>query len=419
VKVAIVHPYPVHTGGVGGVTRVLALARHLARRHEVHVLAHSHGRRDEEEAAIAEMAALGVRQRVFPRPASPPWKKARWALSHAPYFVGHNRSPALEAALAALDTERGLDVVHVEMAYLEPLLRGVGARCVRVLAEQELMSLALERLRAVPLRHKSAYQCYIGLELGAVRRFEAEALPRFHRLYGITPGEAARMAALAGREVGVLPHVVDTRAFTPPASPPERGPVLFVGSYTHHPNVEAAFWLMERVWPAVARAVPGARVRLVGPGLDGKRHAALQALGAELPGRVDDLAAEYRHALVFVNPIHSGAGMRGKLLEACASALPVVSTSLGMEGLAAVPGVECERADDPAAFAAALIALLRDPARRAEHGRAGRALVAARYDAEVVLDGLERDYATALSALRGTGPSLDARALRAHPEAVA
>lgn len=401
-RIALVHPYPVHAAGVGGVTRVLALARHLARRHEVHVLAHSHGRRDEEEAAIAELAALGVRQRLFPRPPSPPWKKLGWALAGAPYFVGHNRSPALEAALAALDAERRLDVVHVEMAYLEPLLRGVGAHCVRALAEQELMSLALERLRAVPLRHKSAYQCYIGLELGTVRRFEAKALPRFHRLYGITPGEAARMAALAGREVGVLPHVVDTRVFTPPPSPPEHGPVLFVGSYTHHPNVEAAFWLMERVWPEVTRALPGARVRLVGPGLDARRQVALRALGAELPGRVDDLAAAYRSALVFANPIHSGAGMRGKLLEACASGLPVVSTSLGLEGFAAAPGVECERADEPAAFASALIALLRDPARRAARGRAGRALVSARYDGEVVLAGLERDYETARFELRGT-----------------
>lgn len=402
-RIAIVHPYPVHAGGVGGVTRLRALARHLAARHEVHVLAHATGRGEEEAAAVREMAEIGVRQRLFPRPASPPWRKLGWALARAPYFVGHNRSPALEAALAELDAERPLDVVHVEMAYLEPLLRGVGAHCVRGLAEQELMSLALERLRAVPLRHKSAYQCYIGLELGAVRRFEAETLPRFHRLYGITPGEAARMRSLSQREVGVLPHVVDTERFAPPPSraiPPGRDTVLFVGSYTHHPNVEAAFWLMESVWPRVRQAVPAARVRLVGPGLDGRRRAALESLGADVAGRVDDLAAEYQDAQVFANPIHSGAGMRGKLLEAFASALPAVSTSLGLEGAEAMPGVHCERADDPAAFAAALAGLLRDPARRAAQGAAARALAVARYDVRVVLGALEADYAAAVAALR-------------------
>lgn len=421
-KIALVHPYPVHAAGLGGVTRLRALVRHLAPRHEVHVLAHSLGCRDEDEAAIREMAEIGVRQRLFPRPASAVWKKLGWALARAPYFVGYNRNPALEAALADLDAERGLDLVHVELAYLEPLLHGVGARCVRVLAEQELMSLSLERLRALGIRHKTAYQCYIGLELAAVRRFEAEALRRFHRLYGITPGEAARMSVLSGRDVAVLPHVVDTRVFTPAATPatspgkPVRAIVLFVGSYSHDPNVEAAFWLLERVWPAVVRAVPDARVRLVGPGLAGKRHAALRALGADLPGRVDDLAAEYRDALVFANPIRSGAGMRGKLLEAFASGLPVVSTSLGLEGVDATPGIHCERADDPADFAAALLGLLDDPARRAARARAARSLVTARYDVGVVLDRLEGDYLEALARLRGT--PMRGRTV-ARPEAVA
>lgn len=421
-RIAIVHPYPVSAGGVGGVTRVRALVHHLAGRHEVHIFAHAPGCRDEAEAAVREMAAIGVRQRLFPRPASPPWRKLRWALAEAPYYVGHNRSPALEAALAQLDAERPLDVVHVELAYLEPLLGGVGGHCVRVLAEQELLSLAIERLRRVPLRHKSLHQCYIGRELGAVRRFEAEALPRFHRLYGITPGEAARMRALCGREVDVLPHVVDTERFRPAAPrtfPPARPTVLFVGSYTHHPNVEAAFWLLERVWPLVLQSVPTARVRLVGPGLDGKRYAALRAMGADLTGRVEDLGAEYRDAQVFANPIHSGAGMRGKLLEAFASALPVVSTTLGLEGVDATPGVHCDQADDDAAFAAALVALLLDPARRAARGAAARALVTSLYDLRPVLGALEADYVAAAAALRTGARPAAAHAGAGANEAVA
>jgi hypothetical protein len=133
-----------------------------------------------------------------------------------------------------------------------------------VLAEQELMSISIERLRAVPSRHKNAYQRYITRRIPRIRAFESEVLRHFDRLFGITEGEAARMAELSGREVGVLPHVVDTRRFTPSTSPTASRCILFVANYRHQPNIEAVFWLMERVWPLVpARA--GARVRLVDP----------------------------------------------------------------------------------------------------------------------------------------------------------
>lgn len=405
-RIAIVHPYPVHRTAVGGVTRVHAWMQHLAERHEVHVLTHAHGDRDEEVAAARECAELGVRQRAFGRGERSWWAKARWAVGRTPYFVGHNRNPALEAALAELG-EAGLDAVHLELGYLEPLLHGAGPRCVRVLAEQELMSRNVERLRAVAFRHKTPYQHYIGLELPRIRAFEAASLPRFDLLYGITPEERDRMSALAGRPTGVLPHVVDTRVFAPGPTPTEdgaKGPaVLFVGSYTHHPNVEGAFWWMESVWPAVHRARPDARAILVGPGLGDERRRALEALGAAVTGRVDDLVGAYRGAAVFVNPIFSGGGMRGKLLEAFACGLPAVSTTLGLEGVEGASGTHFLCADEPAAFADAVIGLLAAEDRRAALGRAARVLVEERYDVRAVLARLEADVLAAVARKRGAG----------------
>lgn len=403
-KIAIVHPYPVHSGAVGGVTRVHALVKHLAQRHEVHVLTHAHDDRDDEESAARESAELGVRQRAFPRGHHSWVSKALWALGRAPYFVGHNRNAALEAALAELGAG-GLDAVHLELGYLEPLLHGAGPRCVRVLAEQELMSRSVERLRAVAFRHKTPYQHYISLELPRIRAFEAQSLRRFDLLYGITPDECAQMAALSGRPAAVLPHVVDSRVFAPDPTPqatPERDAgrapaVIFVGSYTHHPNVEGAFWLMEEVWPAVRRARPDARAVLVGPGLTVEQGRALEALGAELTGRVEDLVGAYRSAALFANPIFSGGGMRGKVLEAFACELPVVSTQRGLEGIEAEPGVHCLRADDTASFASAVLALLSDADRRAALGRAARALVEERYDVRTVLSRLEADVIEAVA----------------------
>ncbi len=388
-RIAIVHPYPVWSRAVGGTTRVLALVRHLAPRHEVHVFTHSRGQTDEEAEAVRELAALGVAQRVVPRPPSSWLHKARWAAQRVPYFVSHNRSPELEAALSKLDRERGIDVAHLEHLALAPLLEGLGGGCARVLAEQELMSLTVERLRAVPFRHKSLYQHYITRQIPRIRSFEGEALRGFDRAFGINAAEAARMAELSGRDVEVLPHVVDTRVFTPAAEPPASRDVLFVGNYGHHPNVEAVFWLMEEVWPAVRRRAPGARVRLVGPELSVAYTRTLEALGAEVAGRVEDLAGAYRSAAVFVNPIRSGGGMRGKVLEAFACGVPVVSTGIGLEGVAARPGEHCDRADDAADFAAAIVRLLTDAPLCSTRARSARELVASNYDVRGVMGRLE------------------------------
>lgn len=391
-RIAIVHPYPVHRRAVGGTTRVYALVRHLAARHEVHVFAHSQGDAEEEQQAIRELAEFGVVQRVIPRPSSSWFAKARWAVDRLPYFVHYNRSPILEAALAELDRERGLDVAHLEFGFLEPLLGGLSHHCARVLAEQELMSVHIDRLRRVPGRHKSAYEYYVSLELPRVRAFEARALRHFDRLFGITEGDAARMAKVSGKSVEVLPHVVDTHVFTPGEAAPRRPCVLFVGNYDHKPNVDAAFWLMEQIWPAVRRQVPEATVRLVGPGLDAERRTALERLGAEVAGRVEDLVGAYRDAAVFANPIRAGGGMRGKVLEAFACGLPVVSTAIGLEGVAARPGEACESADEAERFAAAIVRLLGDPAACRALASRAHALVVEQYDVRVVMGRLENAF---------------------------
>jgi glycosyltransferase involved in cell wall biosynthesis len=97
---------------------------------------------------------------------------------------------------------------------------------------------------------------------------------------------------------------------------------------------------------------------------------------------------------VYVVPLRIGGGTRLKVLEAMAMGKAIVSTALGCEGFDLVPGQELVVADTPAEFDAAVLALLRDPERRARLGRAGRRFAGSRYDWRVIVPQLERVYET-------------------------
>ena len=151
-----------------------------------------------------------------------------------------------------------------------------------------------------------------------------------------------------------------------PTDPPT---VLFVGNLSYRPNVDGLRWLVEEVMPAVRTPV---RFIVAGPGSD--RLPWLPARYEAL-GYVDDLAPWYAQASVAVAPLLLGSGTRIKILEAWASNVPVVSTSVGVDGLGGEHGKELLIADDPAVFAASIDTVLRSP----ELGRQLAAAAAAQF----------------------------------------
>ncbi len=183
----------------------------------------------------------------------------------------------------------------------------------------------------------------------------------------------------------------------------EAGPeVLFVGNYFHPPNVEGAEWLAREVWPLVRQQCPEARLTLAGR----SPSAAIQALATrdiQVPGTVDDLHGLYRQSSVVVAPIFWGSGVRIKILEALACGLPLVTTALAAEGIDLADGQSAVYAETPAAFAAAIVRLLGDPAARARIGDAGRHVVERDYDWQQVGARLAALYAEV--GARGSGIS--------------
>jgi glycosyltransferase involved in cell wall biosynthesis len=160
----------------------------------------------------------------------------------------------------------------------------------------------------------------------------------------------------------------------------QRQPVLlFQGNLGYPPNIDAAQWLATDIAPLIRAAVPATELRLVGrPGANVSqlhRPGVLTVVG-EVPTMEEELA----RAVVAVVPIRYGSGTRIKILESFAHRIPVVSTTLGAEGLDVEDGVHLLLADEPTAFAAATARLLGDPPLRERLTQAAEALYLKRYD---------------------------------------
>lgn len=194
---------------------------------------------------------------------------------------------------------------------------------------------------------------YRALELDLVRRTAATVV--------VTEEERRVVAGeVPGAAVHVLPTIhLPRRGEGRPFA--ERRGLLFVGSFPFAANGDAALWFVEEVLPLVRRDLGDVPVHLVGPEPGARlRTLAKRQRGVHVPGWVPDLEPLYRECRVSIAPLRWGAGMKGKIGEALARGLPVVTTSIGAEGMDLEHGVEVLIADGAGAFAEAVVRLYRD-----------------------------------------------------------
>lgn len=174
----------------------------------------------------------------------------------------------------------------------------------------------------------------------------------------------------------VIPIVVQEQSTACRA--PRQDEVVFVGPMWHAPNHDGVSWFCSEIWDDVRSSLPAARFRIIGSNAWGyamDTTALAECPGVTVEGFVADLASVYARATVVVAPLRFGAGMKGKVCEAMAAGVPVVTTTVGAEGIRAVPGRDLLVADDPASFAAAVVAVLVDGPLAASVGAAGAAAV--------------------------------------------
>jgi glycosyltransferase involved in cell wall biosynthesis len=185
----------------------------------------------------------------------------------------------------------------------------------------------------------------------------------------------------------VVPNAVTVHALD---ELPEEPVLLFLGTYVYGPNADAAEFLVREIWPRVLERIPKARLLIAGAQPERIPSFRLGPPGVEFLGFVDDLAVLYRRTRVVCCPILAGAGTRIKILEAAGRGRPVVSTTIGTEGLEFADGREILVRDDAASFANACTELLSDGSLCERLRTAARQAVAERYERSRIAGGLTK-----------------------------
>jgi glycosyltransferase involved in cell wall biosynthesis len=170
--------------------------------------------------------------------------------------------------------------------------------------------------------------------------------------------------------------------------------ILTMGTLYYPPNADGIRWFIQQVLPLVRQKLPGVKLTIVGknPPKDFLRLAADEASGIVTNGFVPDLDPYFAGSAVTVVPVRAGGGMRVRILEAFARAAPVVTTTVGLEGIDACPGEDVLVADSPEEFAGSVIKLMQDKELQQKLSTNGRRLVEEKYDWQVVLGELDRVY---------------------------
>ena len=177
----------------------------------------------------------------------------------------------------------------------------------------------------------------------------------------VTEDEAARVREWGNERTFVVPNVHLPETSGVPGFPARKG-ILFIGSYLHIPNIDAAKWLVEEIMPLVWKTIPDAQLFLLGSN-PSSEILQLRRPGVCVTGFVEDVKPFFNQAKVFVAPLRYGAGMKGKIGQSMSLGLPVVTTSIGAEGMDVKNGRDALIGDEAGDIAEKVINLYKDESR--------------------------------------------------------
>jgi polysaccharide biosynthesis protein PslH len=314
-------------------------------------------------------------------------KIIRGTLGSTPLPVLNYTTGSMKRALESILRERDFDIVQVESIHLMSYLPIITMARQRPLMICDWHNIESELMKRYSKREPNILKrAYAGKTARLMSEFERRAMDEFDAHIAVSQKDAQQLHNLnSDARVFVIENGVDTAYYEEAAvsganSAGKPNRIVFVGSMDYHANIDGAVSFARDVWPGLHNGNPELIFTIVGRDPAHEVRALVTHPGIEVTGTVDDVRPFYREALAAVVPLKVGGGSRLKILEAMAAGVPVVSTTLGAEGLDVHDGEDTLIADTDAQLAEKIVSVIESEELRQRLSAAGRALVSERYD---------------------------------------
>lgn len=390
-------PYPPRQGTS---IRNFNLIANLAQRHTVDLL--SFRAPGDADQPPGPLAALCGRIATRPQPNRSLRRRLRdTLLSPLPDMALRLEDAGMHTLVQQWLAEGAYDILQIEGIELAQYARHASGSRTAVVFDDHNCEYLLQRRNALndlaaPRRwHAAGYSLAQWRKLAA---YEAAVCRRAAVVTAVSAPDRAALQRIAPQaSIEVVPNGINVEEYRP-SPPAQQSPfmLLFTGKMDYRPNIDAALWFGTQVFPLVQAAAPDVRWQIVGM----NPHARLDVLRAnpaiEITGAVPDIRPYLGRANAYVIPMRVGGGTRFKALEAMAAARPIVSTTLGVEGIGVTHERELLLADQPRAFAEAILRLIDDAqqgrALAQRLGSAARAFVSQQYTWSTIIPHFDRIY---------------------------
>lgn len=379
-------PFPLTSGGQ---TRSYNLIKHLSKNHEITLF--SLIKDEDEKKFIPELKKYCKKVEVFKRSKSA-WTARNITLTGFgpyPFLVIRNLSPQERSAVKNELSTSTYDLIHAETFYVMPHIPKTSVPI--LLVEQTIEYMVYKHY--VEDQAPLFIRPLLWIDVIKLRFWETHFWKKANKVVAMSDSDRKDMLKLSPNlGIDVVPNGVDVEFFAKKLRKPLQPPrVLYVGNFTWLQNEEAVEALVRRVWPKIKKEIPTARLWVVGKNVT-PRIRSFESKDIEITEGMPDIRDAYSQATVLVTPIKGPGGTRLKILEAMASGLPVVTTSVGAEGLGVTHGKEAFISDDFEKLSDLAVGVIKDSKIATELGESGRMFVQRKYSWEKNARLLEKIY---------------------------
>lgn len=381
-------PYPLDAGPK---VRAYYVLRYLAQFHKITLV--SFVRATDTPEAIAHLRQFCTHVFTCPMPRGK-WRDAAHLLhsfmTGQPFIIARDRVPAMHRLLRdVVQQGEPFDAIHADQLWMAPYALSVQhlstgtSRPTVILDQHNAVYMIPKRMAADT--HNPLKRAMLQREASKLAQYEVEVCRQVDRLVWVTKEDYQAVQQHADRDLmplpcaGVIPICVDVTPTTQVQRKHNARRVTFLGGLHYPPNAEGVRWFAERVFRRVIAKIPDAILTVIGKQPPELGEYEIPAGNLEVTGYVTDPTPYLEETAVFIVPLHAGGGMRVKILDAWTWGVPIVSTTVGAEGVQALPGKNILIADSPQEFAQAVIHLLATSGRGDALVQSGRAWVEQRY----------------------------------------